>query len=116
IQVTFINALSTEAGVIENYPDRPRRPIAPQGREVFTASDARFYGTLDAEGRSFEVRVVNPDIGRPSVWILNQTTVTRVFDESLSEGQRIWSYAFIVERLADTADYKVFEITVQLVK
>jgi hypothetical protein len=111
VEVTFINGTSETIRLNILY-NETQHFLAPQERETVTESSTVLGVELLARNDThYFVSAGNPALGLPHVWIRDEDSNTLVFDERLTEGQQIDSYAFLVTRLNDTADFKVFEIT-----
>jgi hypothetical protein len=110
VQVTLINGTSQLLS-FGLWPGEPDRHLGPQERETFTQGSSTGATLFVRNTTTYILDAGNPALGLPHVWIYDEDSNTVVFDERLTEGQQVDSLVFLVKRLTDTADAKVFEVT-----
>jgi hypothetical protein len=110
VEVTLINGTSQLLS-FGLWPGEPDRHLGPQERETFTQGSSTGATLFVRNTTTYILDAGNPALGLPHVWIYDEDSNTVVFDERLTEGQQVDSLVFLVKRLTDTADAKVFEVT-----
>jgi len=110
VEVTLINGTSQLLS-FGLWPVEPDRHLGPQERETFTQGSTTAATLFVRNTTTYTLDAGNPVLGLPRVWIYDEDSNTVVFDERLTEGQQVDSLVFLVKRLTDTADDKVFEVT-----
>jgi hypothetical protein len=110
VLISFFNSTTSDM-ILTDLP-YAGRTIRPQ--ESFTAKTSKqaLIVFLYSKGVNYTVTGTNPDIGLPAVTIFNVNTSTREVDVALKEGQEHNSGKFLVKRLTDSRDHKVFQLTV----
>jgi hypothetical protein len=115
VEVTFINdtwqMLYYNIGSGGTY-----LPLGLNQRVTLTQSSSSFSAILNVRiHTNYVVNAGNPAIGLPYVQIKEGTPGGEivVFDESLEEREQASVPGFLVKRLDDTSDDKVFEVYVQ---